>query len=306
MQLTPHQLLPRSVRIICLLGYVVATYANYYSDQGDIDLTPQCKQSGSDYKKSSVCSEEVRKHWARLMEVPTNQETCSFDQETGKIICDTDHACHGGQTISVDDVRTRTSMEYDCSKCHDLQRRSCCSKCHELQQDVARGGLMVAGSSIHSVVCHHCDKSNLEAKSSKPQVACQHDAAAGTFKCSFAEHCEDGKRIDRRANWSYKCLVTPCDSCTETFTKAKCCLTCLNHFCNSPLTFHDRRVCRGCEAHTSHMSSWSQGPLPEPEQDQYSPQEEVVQESLPYPPSPPNPPSPPSPPAQWSWGYTYR
>jgi len=297
---------PKPAYIIILFGYAVVTYADYYSDQSDMDLTPQCKRSGSEYKNSSVCGEGVRRHWANLLAVPANQETCNFDQASGKIVCDTDYACHGGQSFYVDDVRTSSTMEYDCSKCNNFQRRPCCDKCHELQRHVAREGLMVAGSAIHSVVCHHCDVVDLEGKSLKPQVTCQHDASDGTFKCSFAEHCEDGKRIDRRGNWSYKCLVTTCDSCTETFTKAKCCLTCLNHYCNSPLTFQDRRVCRGCEVHTSHLSSWADNPLSEPVQHQDIPQEEMMQESAPAPP-PPAPIAPPAPTAtRWNWGYTYR
>merc|ERR1712228_1028695 len=105
-------------------------------------------------------------------------------------------------------------MEYDCSRCHDIQRSSCCKKCSDLQRMVAQGTLLVNDARIHAVVCSHCDQDNLRNMVSKHEVACSHNEADGTFTCSLSEHCELGmQRIDTQ-NLSFECIVTPCDTCS--------------------------------------------------------------------------------------------
>jgi len=221
-----------------------------------VDLPDDCNVPGDLYMASPVCSTNMRREWARLSSIPRQQDVCDIDYSTGRIVCDTKIQCEGGTATAVDRVQTKRTMDYDCSKCPDIQRGSCCGKCKELQDKVTRGQLRIGGQGIHEVLCHNCAHSDMAESwtaNSASAVSCSHNNADGTFKCTLNEHCESGaQRIDTK-NLSFACLVTPCDTCQDTFAKAQCCLTCLENYCNSNLDFVNRKVCRGCHIDPSRL-----------------------------------------------------
>jgi hypothetical protein len=221
-----------------------------------VELPDDCNVPGDLYMASPVCSTTVRREWARLSSIPRQQDVCDIDYSTGRIVCDTKIQCEGGTATAVDRVQTKRTMDYDCSKCPDIQRGSCCGKCKELQDKVSRGALRIGGQAIHEVLCHNCAHSDMTESwtvNSASAVSCSHNNADGTFKCTLNEHCESGaQRIDTK-NLSFACLVTPCDTCQDTFAKAQCCLTCLENYCNSNLDFVNRKVCRGCHIDPSRL-----------------------------------------------------
>jgi len=222
----------------------------------ETELPDDCNVPGDLYMASPVCSPAVRREWARLSSIPRQQDVCDIDYATGRIVCDTKVQCEGGTATAVDRVQTKRTMDYDCSKCPDIQRGSCCGKCKELQDKVSRGALRIGGEGIHEVLCHNCAQADLAESwtaASASAVSCSHNHADGTFKCTLKEHCESGaQRIDMQ-NLSFACLVTPCDTCQDTFAKAQCCLTCLENYCNSNLDFVNRKVCRGCHIDPSRL-----------------------------------------------------
>lgn len=204
------------------------------------ELPEDCMIPGQIYTASPVLTSTT----AVARTFPT--DVCNIDYTTGHIVCDTKIECEGGTSKSVDKVQTKRTMEYDCSKCPDIQHGSCCGKCTELQGMVAKGNLRISGQLIHEVVCHNCGTAALSSYSGSAAVTCSHNHADGTFKCSLNEHCESGMQRIETQNLSFSCLVTPCDTC-DPYAKAQCCVTCLENYCNSDLDFVNRKVCRGCQ-----------------------------------------------------------
>eukprot|EP00930_Biecheleria_cincta_P004307 TRINITY_DN105217_c0_g1_i1.p1 TRINITY_DN105217_c0_g1~~TRINITY_DN105217_c0_g1_i1.p1 ORF type:complete len:383 (+),score=41.52 TRINITY_DN105217_c0_g1_i1:67-1215(+) len=215
-------------------------------DRHDTDLPEDCMMSGSQYAASAVCSSEVRKEWSRLAAVPKQQNACQIDYNTGRMVCDTQISCEGGRSRFVEDVQTKRTLEYDCGKCHEMQRTSCCSTCRNLKSSATRGDLVINKTSIHDVTCYSCDHDSLQYMVPKTDVSCSHNEEDGHFKCSVNKHCELGDLNIDTQNLSFSCMVTPCDQCSDPTTKAQCCVTCLTHYCTSGLSFSDRKVCRGC------------------------------------------------------------
>jgi len=218
----------------------------FEADRRDTDLPEDCMMSGSQYAASAVCSSEVRKEWSRLAAVPKQQNACQIDYDTGRMVCDTQISCEGGRSRFVEDVQTKRTLEYDCGKCHEMQRTSCCSTCRNLKSSATRGDLVINKTSIHEVSCYSCDHDNLQYMVPKTDVSCSHNEEDGHFKCSLNKHCELGDLNIDTQNLSFSCMVTPCDQCSDPTTKAQCCVTCLTNYCTSGLSFSDRKVCRGC------------------------------------------------------------
>lgn len=206
----------------------------------------ECTISGEEYLSSSACSRDVRNEWLRLAAMPVQMDACRVEVATGQIVCDTQIRCEGGTQKHVEHVQVQNIMEYDCSACHDVHKRSCCKQCLELQKSVSEGSLKVGRELIGEAVCKNCEAGDLSAIVPKHPVNCSHDQLDGTFRCSMSEHCSHGRMRTISHNMSYTCTVTPCDTCTNNAAKAQCCTTCLEHYCLADLTFADRRVCRGC------------------------------------------------------------
>jgi len=203
-----------------------------------------CQVSGDIYLTSTACSEVVRKEWSRLASV-SRQDACRIDYTTGEILCDTSIQCEGGTTEFVEQIHTKRKMEYDCSKCPDIQRHSCCSKCSELRQMALGQRLAIKNTPIDEVSCWHCEEREMHMLS-RHEVRCTHDQSDGKFKCGLSEQCQEGVQKIETQNLSYSCTVTPCDACTDVAAKARCCSMCLENYCNSHLSFQTRKICRGC------------------------------------------------------------
>lgn len=209
-------------------------------------LPPECAIPGEEYVSSSTCSRDLRNEWFRLAAMPAQKDSCRVEYGTGQIVCDTQVSCEGGMTRNVENMQVKKTMDYDCSNCHNVQKRSCCEKCSKLRETASRGSLTVGGDSIHEVVCKHCDTGDLSDIVPQHSVNCLHNEHDGTFRCSMSEHCSDGRLRTNTYNLSYSCVVTPCDTCADSVARAQCCSQCLEHYCHAGLTFADRRVCRGC------------------------------------------------------------
>merc|ERR1712194_674793 len=167
---------------------------------------------------------------------------CKFDYNIGKMTCDTTFGCEGGKHYSVDNHHSHNKVSYDCGECHDVQRESCCNTCQEVKQNAAANGLTIHNERIHEVECDGCDRARLN---SHDEIQCSHNPRDGHFQCRLQTSCQTGRTNFDKQNLSYHCTVTPCDSCPDSHARAQCCVQCLNHFCNQPNSFHERRICSG-------------------------------------------------------------
>lgn len=216
------------------------------SVQTENPLPDQCFLPVANYAHDKKVQEQCSlvERWSDLAKKPAAEGRCKIDPETKKMICKRDDACTGGERNKAHVTTVTRNITYNCeASCQGALLFDCCETCNSYQNDPR-------SLQVNHVACLGCDTKKLA--SAGGAVDCM--MKDGQFHCRDVGSCASGVVETSCEVSDFTCDVYPCDSCTDTQLKAKCCVDCLTSMCGS--TPSARMTCRGCEALPGQHGWW--------------------------------------------------